>query len=125
MIATRATTPAGPAAGTIARLTTIGRIAGHFTSVETAAIWATPGARVEKSPNPPQGMEAEVPLAATAAVIAALAATGTGAGIAALVSIIAIDAFAIGATNRAAVALALRAALVAATSISQKPATPG
>jgi hypothetical protein len=108
---------------TIARFAGIGRIADAFTPVGIAATRATPCTGIKQPANPPQGMEAEIALAAATAFIAALAAT------AALAAVIAIDAFAIGTTNRpvrrTAVALTLTAALAAATSVLQEPATPG
>jgi len=125
MIASRASTATGPAADTIARIAAISRIVDYFTTVETAAARATPGAGIEEPADPPQGVETEIALAATAALVRALVATGIVAATAALATVIAINAFAIRATNLAAVAIRLTAALAAADPFAQEPATPG
>ena len=66
-IATCAAAATGPLAVAVARFAASGRIADRFTPVGIAATRSAPGAGIEQSPDPSQGMEAEVALAAIAA----------------------------------------------------------
>jgi len=125
----------------VARFVATGLVADRFAATTIAA----PVLGIEQTPEPPQGMEAEVALATTATFIAAPAATAAPAAPAASAApatraatstsaaVIGADPFAEGATDRpasrAAIALARTAAFAAApsaaTSMSQKSAAPG
>jgi hypothetical protein len=112
-------------AGAIAWFAAIGRVVDRFTPAGIAAAWATPGAGIEQPANPPQGVETEIALTTATALIVAVAATAAGAATAAFAASVAINAFAQGAMNGAAIAFAPATALAAATPVSQKSATAG
>jgi hypothetical protein len=121
VIATRASAAAGPMAVTVAGVVAIGRIADPFAPVSAAATRTAPGAAIEQAPDPPQGMEAEVALAAAfiAALAAAWATTAASAS-AASVAVVGVDALTDRTTNRpasrTAVAVARTATLATAAS---------
>jgi hypothetical protein len=92
----------------------------------SAAARPAPGADREEPPDRPQGMEAEVPLAAIIALAAsaASAAGAGGAGAARVASaVIGIDALAVGAARRPAVTFAGAAGVATAASVLQISAT--